>query len=111
MERINGKTDKALEILGETLKPGKVLGFPQAEVILVFEYAWMLLAENKYKESAHYFLHLMTLNSWSHATYTLIAAGCYSSFSKEIQSDEIRKKCHDLYMKVSIYKKFQINKF
>ncbi|TIA92748.1 hypothetical protein E3P99_00492 [Wallemia hederae] len=44
LERINGNADKALEILGSTLK--KDGGFPQAEVIIVFEYAWLLLAEN-----------------------------------------------------------------
>ena len=46
LERINGNADKALEILGSTLK--KDGGFPQAEVIIVFEYAWLLLAENKW---------------------------------------------------------------
>ncbi|TIB03500.1 hypothetical protein E3P96_01877 [Wallemia ichthyophaga] len=84
LERINGNADKALEILGSTLN--KDGGFPQAEVIIVFEYAWLLLAENRYQDSAQYFLHLMKLNSWSHATYTLLAAGCHLSHAQEVPS-------------------------
>lgn len=53
LERINGNADKAIEILGNTLK--KDGGFPQAEVIIVFEYAWLLLAENKWVPSGDAF--------------------------------------------------------
>lgn len=45
LERINGRADNAISILGATLEKDR--GFPQAEVIIVFEYAWLLLAENK----------------------------------------------------------------
>ena len=42
----------------------------------------------------------MTLNSWSHATYTLLAAGCYLSHSREVDTEKSREKAHEEFMKV-----------
>ena len=41
----------------------------------------------------------MKLNSWSHATYTLLAAGCYLSDSRD-GNEESREKAQEEFMKV-----------
>ena len=41
----------------------------------------------------------MKLNSWSHATYTLLAAGCFLSDSRD-GNEESREKAQEEFMKV-----------
>ncbi|CAG7854136.1 SubName: Full=Uncharacterized protein {ECO:0000313/EMBL:CCA68947.1} [Serendipita indica DSM 11827] len=45
--------------------------------LLVFELAWILLAQARYKEAAEAFLRMLHVSSWSPATYTMLAAGCF----------------------------------
>lgn len=56
----------------------------------------------RYQDSAQYFLHLMKLNSWSHATYTLLAAGCHLSHAQEVDTEENHAKAHEEFMKASL---------
>lgn len=82
------------------LNPDRPLHFRQADAMLVFEVAWILLAERRYEESAKMFLRMQELNHWfvhsflrlrdhehfacsdvymdacrSHPTYSYLAAG------------------------------------
>lgn len=52
-------------------------GFMQVDSLLVFELAWILLAQARYKEAAEAFLRMLHVSSWSPATYTMLAAGCF----------------------------------
>lgn len=49
----------------------------QVDSLLVFELAWILLAQARYKEAAEAFLRMLHVSSWSPATYTMLAAGCF----------------------------------
>jgi len=77
LARYTGNAAKAISILQSGLGPERPVRFIQADTMLVFELAWILLAERQYEQSAETFLKLLTLNTWSHATYTFMAAGCY----------------------------------
>jgi hypothetical protein len=46
------------------LNPDRPLHFRQADAVLVFEVAWILLAERRYEESAKMFLRMQELNHW-----------------------------------------------
>ncbi|PFH46707.1 hypothetical protein AMATHDRAFT_69254 [Amanita thiersii Skay4041] len=80
--RMGRDPEGAIAILQDGLKPGRVHRFKQADMLLVFELAWTLLAQRRYEEAAEKFQEMKELNSWSHATYHFIAAGCYISLGK-----------------------------
>ena len=46
------------------LNPERPVHFRHADAVLVFEAAWILLAERRYEESAKMFLRMQELNSW-----------------------------------------------
>lgn len=46
------------------LSPERPIHFRQADAMLVFEVAWILLAERRFVESAEMFLRMQTLNNW-----------------------------------------------
>jgi len=77
LARMTYQPEKAIEILKRGLDPERPIKFVQADSLLVFELAWILLADRKYEEAAETFLRMKELNTWSHGTYTFIAAGCY----------------------------------
>ncbi|KAF8329754.1 outer membrane protein Iml2/Tetratricopeptide repeat protein 39 [Cantharellus anzutake] len=79
--RYTGDNAAAIATLQRGIGPERRNHFKQADTILVFELAWILLAERRYEESAEMFLRLVTLNNWSYATYTYLAAGCYLSLN------------------------------
>lgn len=54
-------------------------GFVQADALLVFELALILLAEARYTEAADAFIKMTKLNTWSPATYIMFAVGEPSS--------------------------------
>ncbi|CUA75866.1 Mitochondrial outer membrane protein IML2 [Coprinopsis cinerea okayama7 len=83
LERMTGHPDKAIEILREGLSPSRPIKFQQADALLMFELAWTLLADRQYEDAARSFLKIIEMNTWSHATYTYIAAGCYLALSKD----------------------------
>jgi tetratricopeptide (TPR) repeat protein len=73
--RYTSRTDEAIEILQNALAPGVSSGFVQADALLVFELAWVLLSRSRYAEAADAFLRMTKMNTWSHATYYTLAAG------------------------------------
>ncbi|QRV74892.1 mitochondrial outer membrane protein IML2 [Ceratobasidium sp. AG-Ba] len=83
LERMTFNPSKAIEILRDGLSAERPVKFRQADALLLFELSWTLLADRRYEEAAESFLKIKELNSWSHATYTFIAAGCYLSLAKE----------------------------
>ncbi|KAJ6492103.1 hypothetical protein C8R45DRAFT_990405 [Mycena sanguinolenta] len=70
--------------------------FVQADTLLVFELAWTLLAQRRHQEAADAFMRLTELNSWSHATYCFIAAGCYISLGNRDKAQELLDTVPDL---------------
>jgi len=93
-QRYTGDNASAIATLQRGLGPERQNHFKQADVMLLFELAWILLAERRYEESAQTFLRLLDLNSWfvhsnaatlirynadffsrSFATYSYLAAG------------------------------------
>lgn len=91
--RMSHDADAAIKVLEDGLAPGRTLRFKQADALLVFELAWTLLAQRRFAESAKMFLRMTEMNSWSHATYYTIAAGCYISLND-------RQKARSLFDKV-----------
>ncbi|KAG8746511.1 hypothetical protein FRC10_004645 [Ceratobasidium sp. 414] len=83
LQRMTFNPSKAIEILEGGLSAERPVKFRQADALLLFELAWTLLADRRYEEAAESFLKIKELNSWSHATYTFIAAGCYLSLARE----------------------------
>ncbi|KAJ1307250.1 hypothetical protein OPQ81_001363 [Rhizoctonia solani] len=83
LERMTGNPEKAIEILREGLSPSRPIKFQQADALLMFELSWTLLADRQYEDAAKSFLKIIEMNSWSHATYTYIAAGCYLALAKD----------------------------
>lgn len=83
LERMTLNPSKAIEILKRGLSAERPVKFVQADALLLFELAWTLLADRQYEEAAESFLKIKELNSWSHATYTFIAAGCYLALAQD----------------------------
>ncbi|KAI0253518.1 outer membrane protein Iml2/Tetratricopeptide repeat protein 39 [Lactifluus subvellereus] len=77
--RMSGDSDSAITTLQAGLAPDRTSGFLQADALLVFELAWVFLAQRRYEDAAKTFLRMTEVNTWSHATYYFIAAGCYWS--------------------------------
>ncbi|KZV71865.1 hypothetical protein PENSPDRAFT_650290 [Peniophora sp. CONT] len=75
--RMEGNGEEAMRVLRTGLGPNRPRGFEQAESLLVFELAWILLSHREYVEAAKQFLYITEINTWSHATYFFLAAGCY----------------------------------
>lgn len=87
--RLMHEQDQAIAILREGLKPGRVHVFKQADMLLVYELAWTLVGERRYDEAAEMFMKMKELNSWSHATYHFLAAGCCISVGKLDQAQSL----------------------
>ncbi|KXN84549.1 Mitochondrial outer membrane protein IML2 [Leucoagaricus sp. SymC.cos] len=81
--------DAAINVLQDGLKPDRAFSFAQADALLVFELAWTLLSERRYDEAAKMFLRMTELNTWSHATYYYIAAGCHWSLGNMEKAQEL----------------------
>jgi len=87
--RMSHDSEGAIKVLQENLKVERPRGFKQADALLVFELAWTLLSQRKYAESAEVFMKINKLNSWSHATYYFIAAGCHISLGQYQKAQEL----------------------
>ncbi|KII88264.1 hypothetical protein PLICRDRAFT_175873 [Plicaturopsis crispa FD-325 SS-3] len=87
--RMSNDAEGAIRVLQAGLKPERPHSFAQADMLLAFELAWTLLAERRYQESADMFIRVTELNSWSHATYYFIAAGCYVSIGNTVKAQEM----------------------
>ncbi|KAG1797508.1 outer membrane protein Iml2/Tetratricopeptide repeat protein 39 [Suillus plorans] len=95
IQRMTYDTEGAIETLRDGLKPERKKSFPQADTLLTFELAWTLLSHRRYEETAKQFLDITKLNSWSHATYYFIAAGCYFSLKDYNRAQKLLDKIPD----------------
>ncbi|KAG2150637.1 outer membrane protein Iml2/Tetratricopeptide repeat protein 39 [Suillus bovinus] len=95
IQRMTYDTEGAIETLRDGLKPERKKSFPQADTLLTFELAWTLLSHRRYEETAKQFLGITKLNSWSHATYYFIAAGCYFSLKNYNRAQKLLDKIPD----------------
>ncbi|KAG1865241.1 outer membrane protein Iml2/Tetratricopeptide repeat protein 39 [Suillus tomentosus] len=95
IQRMTYDTEGAIETLRDGLKPERKKSFPQADTLLTFELAWTLLSHRRYEETAKQFLDITKLNSWSHATYYFIAAGCYFSLKDYNRAQKLLDKISD----------------
>jgi hypothetical protein len=64
--RMEGDADAAVRTLraGLAPDPARPRKFVQAQSLLVFELAWILLAGREYALAAHEFLHITEINTW-----------------------------------------------
>ncbi|KAG2349961.1 hypothetical protein BDR05DRAFT_994923 [Suillus weaverae] len=92
IQRMTHDTEGAIETLRDGLKSERKKSFPQADTLLTFELAWTLLSHRRYEETAKQFLDITQLNSWSHATYYFIAAGCYFSLKDHDRAQKLLDK-------------------
>ncbi|KAI6138074.1 outer membrane protein Iml2/Tetratricopeptide repeat protein 39 [Pisolithus tinctorius] len=88
IQRVTGDSEGAIVTLQEGLQDDRQKSFPQADALLAFELAWVLFQRRRYEESAQKFMDVTKMNSWSHATYHFLAAGCYISMR---QSDKAQR--------------------
>lgn len=95
IQRMTYDTEGAIETLKDGLKSERKKSFPQADTLLTFELAWTLLSHRRYEETAKQFLDITRLNSWSHATYYFIAAGCYFSLKDHDRAQNLLDKIPD----------------
>ncbi|KAI0289831.1 hypothetical protein BC826DRAFT_1029792 [Russula brevipes] len=79
IHRMSGDHDSAIVALQAGLAPDRTSVFLQADALLVFELAWVFLAQRRYEEAAKAFIQMTEINTWSHATYYFLAAGCHWS--------------------------------
>jgi tetratricopeptide (TPR) repeat protein len=79
--------ESAIKSLQAGLSPDRTSVFVQADALLVFELAWVYLAQRRYEDAAKMLMQMTEINTWSHATYYFIAAGCHWSLGnlKEAQ--------------------------
>ena len=98
--RMSYDTQGAIKVLQDGLKPERPHTFSQADGLvssghttlrrwhthcalqLIFELAWTLLSQRRYKEAADTFIDMTKINSWSHGTYYFIAAGAFNKTFK-----------------------------
>ncbi|KAH7923486.1 hypothetical protein BV22DRAFT_1196685 [Leucogyrophana mollusca] len=89
IQRMTSDAEGAIKTLKDGLSPGRTHSFRQADTLLAFELAWTLLSHRRYQEAADMFMKVTKLNSWSHATYRFIAAGCYFSMGNHDKAQEM----------------------
>ncbi|KAI9445960.1 hypothetical protein H4582DRAFT_2116603 [Lactarius indigo] len=74
--RMSGDAEGAISVLQAGLSPDRTSVFLQADALLVFELAWVFFSQRRYEDAAKTFMHMTEVNTWSHATYYFLAAGC-----------------------------------
>ncbi|KAH9989095.1 hypothetical protein BJV74DRAFT_838881 [Russula compacta] len=79
IHRMSSDPESAMIALQAGLAPDRTSVFLQADALLVFELAWVFLAQRRYEDAARTFMQMTEINTWSHATYYFIAAGCHWS--------------------------------
>ncbi|KAK7693929.1 hypothetical protein QCA50_003503 [Cerrena zonata] len=100
--RMSYDASAAIEVLQAGLKPDRPHTFVQADALLIFELAWTLLSQRRYKEAADAFIKVTEINSWSHGTYYFIAGGCYISLKDYKKAQEYFDKVPELLEKKKI---------
>lgn len=76
IHRMSGDAEGAITVLQAGLAPDRTSVFLQADALLVFELAWVFFSQRRYEDAAKTFMHMTEVNTWSHATYYFLAAGC-----------------------------------
>lgn len=71
-----GRLEEAVELM-DTAGQTKPIEMTQAEALLMFDKAMILVYMHNYERAAEHFLKVIKLNSWSHAIYTYMAGCCY----------------------------------
>ncbi|KAI8989806.1 outer membrane protein Iml2/Tetratricopeptide repeat protein 39 [Trametes punicea] len=94
--------DGAIKVLQDGLEPGHPHTFAQADGLLIFELAWTLLSQRRYQDAADAFIRMTQINSWSHATYFFIAAGCHISLGNFEKAQEFLDRIPELIEKRKI---------
>ncbi|RDB22979.1 Mitochondrial outer membrane protein IML2 [Hypsizygus marmoreus] len=100
--RMSHDAEGAIHVLRDGLRPDRKYTFAQADTLLVFELAWTLLGQRRYHEAAEMFIKITEINSWSHATYYFLAAGCYVSLGDTTRAQELLDAIPDLIDKRKI---------
>ncbi|KAI0672830.1 outer membrane protein Iml2/Tetratricopeptide repeat protein 39 [Trametes maxima] len=100
--RMSYDPEGAIKVLQDGLVPGRPHTFAQADGLLIFELAWTLFSQRRYQEAADAFIRVTEINSWSHATYYFIAAGCYISLHNYEKAQELLDRIPDLIDKKKI---------
>ncbi|KAJ7148347.1 hypothetical protein C8R46DRAFT_1010091 [Mycena filopes] len=98
--RMSNDPQGAIAVLQRALEAPQT--FVQADTLLVFELAWTLLSQRRHQEAADAFVKLTELNSWSHATYYFIAAGCYVSLGNRDKAQELLDAIPELLTKKKV---------
>ncbi|KAI0807804.1 hypothetical protein C8Q74DRAFT_1443558 [Fomes fomentarius] len=97
--RMSYDPEGAIKVLQGGLAPDMPHTFAQADGLLLFELAWTLLSQRRYQEAADAFIRVTEINSWSHATYYFIAAGCYISLKDYEKAQSLLDKVPELIEK------------
>lgn len=109
-----------INVLQKAMRPGRPHHFVQADMVLVFELAWVLLSQRRYQEAADTFIKITELNSWSHGTYYYIAAGCHvflgniekaqAMFDTILDLIDKKKISGNIKKKLAFYKEKQVRR-
>ncbi|KAF8891625.1 hypothetical protein CPB84DRAFT_1784122 [Gymnopilus junonius] len=97
--RMSHDPEGAITVLRDGLQINRTRSFVQADMLLLFELAWILLAQRQYQECADAFIKITELNSWSHGTYIYIAAGCHLALGDLDKAQSLLDKVPDLIEK------------
>ncbi|GJE87054.1 mitochondrial outer membrane protein [Phanerochaete sordida] len=100
--RMSYDTPGAIKVLQGGLEGPRPQSFRQADGLIIFELAWCLLSQRRYDEAAEMFVKITEINSWSHATYYFIAAGCYLSLQNYEKAQKLLDAVPDLLEKKKI---------
>ncbi|KAL5513993.1 hypothetical protein ACEPAG_2754 [Sanghuangporus baumii] len=103
--RMSYNPQGAIDVLQDGLRPDRPGRFQQADALLIFELAWTLLSQRRYQEAADTFLSITEINTWSHATYYAIAAGCYLSIGNRIKAKELLDRVPELLERTKLHGK------
>lgn len=73
-----GRLIEAVNLMNSASNPGaRKIEMKQAEALLVFDKAMILVYLHRYDEAAENFIKMVSLNSWSHGLYMYMAGSCY----------------------------------
>ena len=91
IERLSGSPTLSIQILSTALSnpsphPHR---FIQADTLLLFDLSWTLLSTRAFIQAGETFLKIMSINSWSRATYLYVAAGCFYSAGDLVKAREL----------------------